>query len=98
MIWRPPLIGTVLSQTPIMLAVLVNMTPVIRSLIDKGADLGLCDCYGNNIIHLAADNGDERTLIEMFTRSSFVNMNKLSETYQILLEAGNFEGKLTCIG
>ena len=75
-----------------MVAVLVNMSLAVRKLIDAGADLRLCDAYGNNIIHLAAEYGNDSSLVEMFSYSELADMKKLSYTYQELLESRNYEG------
>ena len=75
-----------------MLAVLLKTTPIIRKLIDVGADLELCDSLGNNIIHLAAEYGNDSSLIEMFTASKFTNLQYLSKTYEVLLESRNYQG------
>ena len=75
-----------------MVAVLVNMCSAVRKLIDAGADLKLCDSQGNNIIHLAAEYGNDSSLVEMFSHSQLIDMKKLSYTYQELIESRNYEG------
>ena len=76
-----------------MIAVLVKMTKVIRRLIDVGADLELCDCYGNNIIHIAAENGLESSLMEIFTQSRTCFLLVASQLKRAI-EARNNEGAL----
>ena len=76
-----------------MISVLVKMTPVIRKLIDVGADLELCDCNGNNIVHIAAENGLESSLIEIFTQSR-THFQLVALQLKQAIESRNNEGTL----
>ena len=75
-----------------MLAVITESLPVIRKLVDIGADLELCDMNGNNIIHLVAVNGIDNALKELFTESHYRCSKELAAVYQVLLESRNAEG------
>ncbi|XP_065052378.1 nuclear factor NF-kappa-B p105 subunit-like [Rhopilema esculentum] len=81
-----------IGQTPLMLAVITESLPVIRKLVDVGADLELCDMNGNNIIHIVAVNGIDRGLKELFTESLCRCSKELAAIYQVLLESRNAEG------
>jgi len=81
-----------IGQTPLHIAVIINMPSVIRRLIDIGADLGICDSFGNNIVHLAAEYGNDRAVIEIFTHSIHRDMRELSKICHCLLESRNFQG------
>ena len=68
------------------------MPQAIRKLIDVGADLGMCDSFGNNIVHLAAEYGNERAVVEIFTHTKYRDMRELSMICRCLLESRNFQG------
>lgn len=51
-----------LYQTPLHLAVITKQTDVVEHLLMAGADVSLLDRHGNSVLHLAAKEGDDKTL------------------------------------
>ncbi|XP_053108975.1 nuclear factor NF-kappa-B p105 subunit isoform X2 [Hemicordylus capensis] len=49
-------------QTPLHLAVITKQTGVVKDLLRAGADVSLLDRHGNSVLHLAAQQGDEKVL------------------------------------
>lgn len=81
-----------LGQTPLFLAVLVQMRSVIRRLIDLGAEIDYCDENGNTIIHVAAECGLNESLQEIFTRTSHRHLPSFAASLKDLMESRNCEG------
>ncbi|XP_062991990.1 nuclear factor NF-kappa-B p105 subunit [Elgaria multicarinata webbii] len=51
-----------LYQTPLHLAVITKQAATVKDLLRAGADVSLLDRYGNSVLHLAAEQGDEKVL------------------------------------
>eukprot|EP00794_Sanderia_malayensis_P012726 gene12726-14031_t len=90
--WQSVNQPNILGQTPLFLAVCVQMTNVIRKLIDMGVDIETCDENGNNCIHIAAEFGLEASFKEIFTFTKHRDLDIFSTSLQMLLESKNFEG------
>ncbi|XP_034555701.1 NF-kappa-B inhibitor epsilon [Notolabrus celidotus] len=78
-----------LYQTPLHLATYLNLTEVVKGLLEKGASLELQDQDGNTALHVACQHGQTECATEM-TRD--VSPSKLAP----VLETQNWRG-LTCL-
>ncbi|KAM3602531.1 uncharacterized protein V6R79_005865 [Siganus canaliculatus] len=78
-----------LYQSPLHLATYLNLTDVVKSLVEKGARLELQDQEGNTALHVACQQGQVKCATEM-TRD--ISSSKLAP----VLETQNWRG-LTCL-
>ncbi|XP_068198996.1 NF-kappa-B inhibitor epsilon [Antennarius striatus] len=78
-----------LYQSPLHLATYLNLTDVVKGLVDKGASLGLQDRDGNTALHVACQHGQTECATEMIRETS------ASELVPVL-ETQNWRG-LTCL-
>ncbi|KAG7222747.1 hypothetical protein INR49_026357, partial [Caranx melampygus] len=78
-----------LYQSPLHLATYLNLTNVVRSLVEKGASLELQDQDGNTALHVACQHGQTECVKEM---TKDVSQSKLEP----VLETQNWRG-LTCL-
>ncbi|XP_068610209.1 NF-kappa-B inhibitor epsilon [Brachionichthys hirsutus] len=78
-----------LYQSPLHLATYLNLTDVVKGLVDKGAGLGLQDRDGNTALHVACQYGQTASAGEMIRELS------ASELVPVL-ETQNWRG-LTCL-
>lgn len=74
-------------QTPLHLATYLNLTPVVKDLVEKGASLELQDQDGNTALHVACQRGQTECATEM-TRD--ISPSKLAP----VLETQNWRGEL----
>lgn len=70
------------------LAAYLNLTHVVRELMEKGASLELQDCDGNTALHVACQQGQTDMASEM---TRHVSPSKLAP----ILETQNWKGKQT---
>lgn len=54
-------------QTPLHLAVITKQAGVVKDLLRAGADVSLLDRHGNSVLHLAAQQGDEKQLATLLS-------------------------------
>ncbi|XP_048360839.1 nuclear factor NF-kappa-B p100 subunit isoform X3 [Sphaerodactylus townsendi] len=73
-----------LQQTPLHLAVITRQPRVAAYLLQAGADPTLLDRYGNSVVHLAVQSGDQDMLRTLFCR--------LGPHALHLLETPNYSG------
>ncbi|XP_060096948.1 nuclear factor NF-kappa-B p100 subunit [Heteronotia binoei] len=73
-----------LQQTPLHLAVLTQQPRVAIYLLQAGADPSLLDRYGNSVVHLAVQAGDQEMLRTLLCH--------LGPHLQLLLETPNYSG------
>ncbi|XP_060707636.1 nuclear factor NF-kappa-B p105 subunit-like [Hemiscyllium ocellatum] len=59
-----------LYQTPLHLAVVTRQAKVVELLLQAGADMGLLDCHGNSVLHLAAQQGDVNVLNVLLSKKN----------------------------
>uniref|UniRef100_H3DG45 Nuclear factor of kappa light polypeptide gene enhancer in B-cells inhibitor, epsilon n=1 Tax=Tetraodon nigroviridis TaxID=99883 RepID=H3DG45_TETNG len=78
-----------LYQSPLHLATYLNLTPVVRELMEKGASLELQDRDGNTALHVACQQGQTEMAGEMTRR---VSPSQLAP----ILETQNWKG-LACL-
>ncbi|XP_028253366.1 NF-kappa-B inhibitor epsilon [Parambassis ranga] len=78
-----------LYQSPLHLATYLNLTDVVKGLVEKGAGLELQDQDGNTALHVACQHGQMDCTTEM-TRD--ISLSKLAP----ILEIQNWRG-LTCL-
>ncbi|KAK5852789.1 hypothetical protein PBY51_006630 [Eleginops maclovinus] len=78
-----------LYQTPLHLATYLNLTDVVKQLVEKGAGLELQDQEGNTALHMACQHGQTECATEI-TRD--VSPSKMAP----VLETQNWRG-LTCL-
>ncbi|XP_003971845.1 NF-kappa-B inhibitor epsilon [Takifugu rubripes] len=78
-----------LYQSPLHLATYLNLTRVVRELVEKGASLELQDHDGNTALHVACQQGQVETASEM---TKHVSPSKLAP----VLETQNWKG-LACL-
>ncbi|KAM4521567.1 NF-kappa-B inhibitor epsilon [Odontesthes bonariensis] len=78
-----------LYQSPLHLATYLDLTDIVKSLIDKGASLELQDQDGNTALHVAAQHGQTKCTTEM---TSGVSPSKLAQ----VLRTQNWRG-LACL-
>lgn len=74
-------------QTPLHLATYLNLTPVVKDLVEKGASLELQDQDGNTALHVACQRGQTECATEM-TRN--ISPSKLEP----VLVTQNWRGEL----
>ena len=72
------------------LATYLNLTDVVKSLVEKGASLELQDQEGNTALHVACQHGQTECATEM-TRD--VSVSKLAP----VLETQNWRGEDRCL-
>lgn len=75
-------------QSPLHLATYLNLTNVVRSLVEKGASLELQDQDGNTALHVACQHGQTECAREM---TKDVSPSKLAP----VLETQNWRGEET---
>jgi len=75
-------------QSPLHLATYLDLTDIVKSLIDKGASLELQDQDGNTALHVACQHGQKECTTEM-TRG--VSLSKLAQ----VLRTQNWRGEDT---
>lgn len=73
-------------QSPLHLATYLNLTRVVRELVEKGASLELQDHDGNTALHVACQQGQIETAWEM---TSHMSQSKLAP----VLETQNWKGE-----
>ncbi|XP_074540788.1 NF-kappa-B inhibitor epsilon [Halichoeres trimaculatus] len=78
-----------LYQSPLHLATYLNLSEVVKALLDKGASLELQDQDGNTALHVACQHGQTECVTEMIKE---VSPSKLAP----VLETQNWRG-LTCL-
>lgn len=77
-------------QSPLHLATYLNLTNVVRSLVEKGASLELQDQDGNTALHVACQHGQTECVREM---TKDVSQSKLEP----VLETQNWRGEETSV-
>lgn len=75
-------------QSPLHLATYLNLTRVVKELVEKGASLELQDHDGNTALHVACQQGQVETASEM---TRHVSPSKLAP----VLETQNWKGEET---
>ncbi|XP_066487736.1 nuclear factor NF-kappa-B p105 subunit [Tiliqua scincoides] len=64
-------------QTPLHLAVITKQAGVVKDLLRAGADVSLLDRHGNSVLHLAAQQGDEKLLTMLLSHKEASLMRDL---------------------
>uniref|UniRef100_A0A7M4FYL2 Nuclear factor NF-kappa-B p105 subunit n=1 Tax=Crocodylus porosus TaxID=8502 RepID=A0A7M4FYL2_CROPO len=68
-----------LYQTPLHLAVITKQADVVEDLLKAGADVSSLDRHGNSVLHLAAQEGDDKILDILLKHKKTSLMINLSE-------------------
>ncbi|XP_063291284.1 nuclear factor NF-kappa-B p100 subunit [Pelobates fuscus] len=66
-----------LHQTPLHLCVITHQSKIVNALLRAGADPTVLDRYGNSVIHLAVQAGDEMMLKVLLSHPSVARTNLL---------------------